>query len=103
DRTDLHGVAGEVGVERLAVGRADHLRWAAPQEIDESVPGDLLGWPRAARARDAPLAVKQHLGGDGDRLVEGPLVVGEPGLALSVGHGLVLQRALAALVAHRAV
>ena len=31
------------------------------------------------------------------------LGLGEPGLALAVGHGLVLQRALAALVAHRAV
>jgi hypothetical protein len=103
DRADLHRVAGEVGVERLALGGADVCSWAAPEELDERVAGDLLRGPGAPGARDAPLPVQQHLGGDGDRLVEGPLVLGEPGLALAVGHGLVLQRALAALVAHRAV
>ena len=74
DRAHLHGVAGEVGVERLAFGGADDLAGAALHEIDEHVPGDLLGGPRAPGARDAALAVEQHLGGDGDRLGEGPLV-----------------------------
>ncbi len=38
-----------------------------------------------------------------DRLREGPLDVGEPAVGPAVAHGLVLQRALAALVADRAV
>ena len=38
-----------------------------------------------------------------DLLGELALGLAEPGLAAPVGHGLVLQRALAALVAHRAV
>ncbi len=103
DRADLHGVAGEVGVERLALGGADHLGRTAPDELDERVPRDLLRRPGAPGAGDTALAVQEHFGGDGDRLFEGPLFVGEPGLAPAVGHGLVLQRALAALVAHRAV
>ena len=103
DRADLHRVAGEVGVERLAVGGADELVRAPLEELDERVPGDLLREPGAAGAGDAALPVEQHLAGDRDRLGEGALVVGEAGVALPVRHRLVLQRALAALVAHRAV
>lgn len=66
-------------------------------------PGDLLGEPGAAGALDAPLPVEQHLAGQRERLRPGPLGLGEPRLAAPVGHRLVLQRALAALVADRAV
>ena len=51
DRADLHRVAGEVGVERHAVGGADELVRAPLEELDERVPGDLLGEPGAAGAR----------------------------------------------------
>ena len=54
-------------------------------------------------ALDAALAVEQDQVGDGDRLLEVALLLDEPALARSVGQGLVLQRALAALVAHGAV
>src|SRR6185436_14445978 len=94
-RAYLDRVAGEVGVERLALGGADHLVRAAIDEVDEGVPGDLLGGAYAPGAGDAALPVEQHLAGDRHRLVEGPLGLGEPGLALAAGHGLVLQWALA--------
>ena len=102
-RADLHGVAGEVGVERVTVGGADHLVRPALDELDRRLAGDLLRKPRAAGTGNAALTVQQHLRGDRDRLVERPLLLREPGLALAGGHGLVLQRALTALVAHRAV
>jgi hypothetical protein len=76
---------------------------AALQQFDERVAGDLLGEPGAAGAGHAALPVQQDLAGQRDRLGEGALGPGEPGLAAAVGHGLVLQRALAALVAHGAV
>ena len=103
DRADLHGVAGEVGVERHALGDADLLLRPAIDQFDQRVAGDLVGEPGAPGALDAALAVQQHLRGQRDRLGERALAPGEPGLALAGGHGLVLQRALTALVAHRAV
>ena len=106
DRADLDRVAGEVAVVRLLLVDADLLEGAALEQLDERVAGDLGGEAGAARAQHATLPVEQHLGGDVDRLGEGPLEAAgleEPGLAAAVGHGLVLQRALAALVAHRAV
>ena len=103
DRADLHGVAGEVGLERLVLVDADLLQRTPLDERDERVAGDLVGEPRAAGAEHAPLPVEEHLAGDVDRLGVGPLDVLEPGRAAAVAHGLVLQWALAALVADRAV
>ncbi len=57
DRADLHGVAGEVRVERHPIGGRDPLVRAAPEELDERVTGDLLGEPGASGAGDAPFAV----------------------------------------------
>ena len=106
DRADLDGVAGEVALERLLLVDADLLERAALDQLDERVAGDLRREARAARAQHAALAVEQHLGRDVDRLGEGPLEPAglvEARLAATVGHRLVLQRALAALVADRAV
>ena len=61
DRADLHGVAGEVGVERLVGVDADLLQRTAFQHFDERVAGDLVGEPRAPGAQHAALAVQQHL------------------------------------------
>ena len=108
DRADLHGVAGEVRVERasLASGSIADLLAAATalHQVDELVAGDLVGEPGAALAEHAPLAVEQHLGARSSigfgysRLCSWNRVSARP-----VRHRLVLQRALAALVAHRAV
>src|SRR5690606_1438784 len=76
---------------------------AASLQRDERVAGDLVGEPGAPLAQDASIAVEQDLGGDLDRLGEGALDVGEPAGGPAVAHRLVLQRALAALVADRAV
>src|SRR3954468_72831 len=103
DRADLHGVAGEIGVERLVGVDRNLFECASLEQLDERVTGDLLREPRAPRTEHAPLAVEQHLRGDGDRLLEGALLVAEAALGRPVGEGLVLQRALAALVADRAV
>ena len=122
DRADLHGVAGEVARERLpalvsappSVTRSSReaetparrrrsAARAAVLQVDERVAGDLLGEPGAALAEHAALAVEQHLGRDPDRLGEGPLGLLEAARRRAVAHRLVLQRALAALVADRAV
>ena len=103
DRADLHGVAGEVRLERFVGVDADLLQRAALQHLDERVAGDLVGEPGTARAQDAALAVQQHLRGDVDRLGERALDVVKPRIRAAVGHRLVLQRALTALVAHRTI
>ena len=103
DRADLHGVAGEVALERLVLVDADLLQRAALDERDERVAGDLVGEAGAPGAEHAALAVEQHLRGDVDRLGVGALDVLEAGGRAARAHRLVLQGALAALVAHRAV
>ena len=72
-------------------------------EVDERIAGDLVGEAGAAAALDAALAVEQHEVADRDRLLEVPLLLDEARLAGTERERLVLQRALAAAVAHRAV
>ncbi len=103
DRADLHGVAGEVRLERHLGGRADLLLGAALEQVDERVARDLVGEARAPLAQHAAFAVEQHVRRDRDRLRERSLDVVESRIRPAVAHGLVLQRALAALVADRAV
>ena len=82
------------------------LTWvvvAAAGEVDQRVAGHLVGEAGAAVAQDAALAVEEHEVADRDRLLEVALLLDEAALARAVAERLVLQRALAALVAHRAV
>ena len=79
------------------------VRRSPVHEVDQRVAGHLLGEAGAPVAQDAALAVEVDRLGDGDRLGVVPLLLDPARLARAVGHGLVLQRALAALVAHRAV
>ncbi len=103
DRADLHGVAAEVGREGLG-GEGGHLdRLTPPGEVDLRLAGHVRGEARAAGALDAAFAVEQHEVRDGDGLLEVALLLDEARLTGAVGQRLVLQRALAALVAHRAV
>ena len=89
--------------ERL-VGERHHLGLVAPLgEVDQRVAGDLVGEAGAAVAQDAALAVEEHEVADRDRLLEVALLLDVAALARAVAERLVLQRALAALVADRAV
>jgi hypothetical protein len=90
-------------VVRLVLVDGHLLQRATLEQLDERVARDLAGEPRAARAQHTALAVQADLRGDGHGLLVPPLAVDEPALARPVGQRLVLQRALAALVAHRAV
>ena len=77
DRTDLHGVAREVRVERL-LGEVQDLHLLAPvDEVDEGITRDLLREPRAAPALDAALTVEQDELAELDRLLEMALFLDE--------------------------
>src|SRR5262249_23148865 len=98
-RTDLHGVAGEIRLERHLVGCADLLLGATLEQVYERVTRNLGGEAGATLTEHAPFSVEEHIGRDRDLLREGPLHVVEPGIGPTVAHCLVLQRALATLVA----
>ena len=102
-RADLHGVAAEVRREDVLLEHVDLDGVTAPEEVDLRLARDLRREPDAAAALDAPLAVQQHELGDRDGLGPVPLLLEEPALARPVGEHLVLEGALAPLVAHRAV
>jgi hypothetical protein len=84
DRTDLHRVAREVGVEGL-IREGRHLDVVTTErEVDQRITSDLVGESRAARALDAALTVKRDEGADVDRLRPVPLLLDETALARSV-------------------
>ena len=76
---------------------------ATTLQVHEHVARNLLAEAHAALAQDATLAIQQDLRGQAQRLLEGALGVREAGLTAPLGERLVLQGALAALVADRAV
>ena len=80
---------------------------ATALEGDEGIAGDLVGEAHAALAQDAAVAVEQNVAGQAQRLGKGAFDIGEAGGGPGAGghelDGLVLQGALTALVAHRAV
>ena len=92
-----------VVIQDVRVERANLRARAALLQVNEWVAGDFIAESRAPLAKDAALAVEQHLSAERERLLEDTLDVHEPGVAVPVAHGLVLQRALAPLVAHGAV
>ncbi len=102
DRADVHHVAGQFGLHRLADVGADLEVLAAPHAAKLMGAGDLAGEAHTARAMDAA----RHVGGD----QRTEILVGHHTLALdesadraAIAHRHVLQLALAALVADRAV
>ena len=103
DRADLDHVAGEGALVRLVLVDGHLLQGPALEQLDERVAGDLAGEAGAAGAEHAALPVQQHRLGDLDRLLVAALGLDEARLPRPVGQGLVLERALAALVAHGAV
>ena len=102
-RAELDDVAAERRHVRVAVEGADERVRAAVVEDELVVLGDLLRVAHAAVAEDAALAVDGDQRGDLQRLAEVALGLDEAARPGAPAEGDVLQRALAALVAHRAV
>ena len=102
-RADLDGVPAERRPEVLAGRDRDLLGRAAREQLDEPVAADLVAEPRAPRAQDAALAVEVHQRRQRTRLRVDALGLHVPALARPERERLVLQRALAAPVADRAV
>jgi hypothetical protein len=76
---------------------------AALEQLELVVLGHLLAEADAAVAEDAALPVDGHQRRELERLLEVALGIGEAALARAPSHRDVLERALAALVADRAV
>src|SRR6185295_5059545 len=96
-------VAGERADVRMAVERADERMRAALEQDQLVVLGDLLRVAHAAVAEDAALAVDRHQRRQLERLLEVALGLDVARRAGAPAVGDALQRALAALVADRAV
>ena len=97
----------DVAVEGCDVGavveRPHEGAVAALEQLELLVLGHLLAEPDAPIAEDAALTVDLDQGRERKRLLEVALGVGEAALSRAPAHRDVLERALAALVAHRAI
>jgi hypothetical protein len=102
-RAQLGDVAAERRHVRAAVEGGDVRVRAALLQDQLVVLGDLLAEAHAAVAEDAALAVDRHHGRELERLAEVALGLDEAARPAAPAVGDVLQRALAALVADRAV
>ena len=103
DRAQLDRVAGEQRVVRLAVECGDLAVGAAIDGRQGFVARDLLVEADAAVAHDAALAVEHDLLAERERLFLVAFFFGEARGAGTVAERVVLERALAAFVADRAV
>src|SRR5207247_1080136 len=103
DRAYLDRGAAERRSEVLARRDRDPLARAPGEQLEEPVAADLVAEPRAPRAQDAALAVEPDQRRHRDRLREHALRVDEAALARPERERLILQRALSAAVADRAV
>ena len=103
DRAQLDDVAAERRDVRVPVEGADERVRAALEQDQLVVLGDLLREAHAAVAEDAALAVDRDQRRELERLLEVALGLDEARGAGAPAVGDVLQRALAALVADRAV
>ena len=102
-RAQLGDVARELVGVRPSFEGGDHRVCAAVLGDQLHVAGDRLREPGAAIAEDAALAVELDQRRDRHRLVVGALGQRHAGHAGAVAEGQILQRALAALIAHGAV
>ena len=104
DRADLHAVAALVAAVEAAREAGDRGVHALLDGAERHRPDHLLAHPHAPLALDAAVHVHNDDGAELDVLrVEDPLRLAEPADPRAVGHHHVLQLALAALVADRAV
>src|SRR5262249_49290278 len=108
NRADVHQVAGDQRVDALFLERRDLAAVAAVDDVDLRIAVDLAHAADAPGAENAAVAVEHERRSEVDvRLppltVEDPPRKLHPALFRSEAVGKVLQRALAALVADRAV
>ena len=103
DRAELDHVPGERRLVGAVLEGGDVGARAALARDQLTVLGDALGEPRAAVAEDAALAVERDRRRDRDRLLEGALGEAHARVPRAIPERQVLQWALAALVADRAV
>ena len=103
DGANLHRVAREHRVKRLRGERCDFNLVAASREINLRVARNFRGESGAATALNAALAIEKDELANRDRLFEVTLLLDETGLTRAVRQHLVLERAFATLVTHRAV
>jgi hypothetical protein len=103
DRAQLGHVARELAVVGPVLERRDDRVRAAVLGHQLRVAGHALGEAGAAIAEDAALTVELDQRRDRDRLLRRALGQRHARVAGAVAEGQVLQRTLAALVAHRAV
>src|SRR5207237_1996909 len=97
------GVPAEIRGEGI-VGEREHLRLVASlDERDEGIARQLVREASAPGAKHAALAIEMHQRADGDWLGVVALLLDEAALARPEREGLVLQRTLAAAVAHGAI
>ena len=87
----------------MPVERADFRARTPVQNGKLPVPGDFLGKPGAAHTLYAAFTVKDNIVGNRHRFGEMPLFFNVARCRRAVGNGHVLQGALAAPVANRAV
>src|SRR3546814_10709158 len=102
DRAEIDDIARKLAGQRPFEVRRDLHVLAAADRAPLLHPGDFLGEADAARALDAAghegLDHRPHI-----FLADRPLVLLEARVAATIGHGLVLKVAFAALVADRAI
>jgi hypothetical protein len=102
DRAQVDHVPGQLVVQRPAREDVDLLGAAAPVDVQLAGAAHLTGEPHAPGTHDAPVVVEQHVEADVLlRLLD--LVLLEAALGPAVLVAVVLQVALAGLVAHGAV
>ena len=104
DRTDVDDVAGVLVVDRMARVNVDFVVIAALEDRQLAGMRDLVEKARASRAEHAALLIEHHVGANRNRLALADLFFQrEARRLLIVLHVVVLQLALAGLIAHRAI
>ena len=99
----MYGVAAEVRTEGFFGESIDFGLGAPALKVDELVTCDIAGKAGTAVAQNAPLAVHENVFVEGNWFFVAAFFFDKAAFAGAVGHGLVLQGALAAFVANRAI
>jgi hypothetical protein len=97
---NLHRVAREIRAKRLIWERHNLRIVSATRKRNQCIASNFVGKARATIAQDTTLAIEIHIVTNGDWLFVVSLLFNKAALAWAMTKCLVLQRALAALVAY---